>query len=73
MNMEEPELKKLVLNKMREMNLWEKLSDPNEVDTGSIAGLYFLNFTGQALDADSVFNNSEATTDSIGFKIKIEK
>lgn len=61
-----------VLNKMDQIPLWQYLNDRNDPDTCSIGGIHMLNLYGKALDADSVFNEDEAKTDSIGFKIQFD-
>ena len=54
-------------------DVWNRLEDPNEIDTLSVGGKYFMNLFGVSLTAETVFNNADATTDSIGFIINIIK
>lgn len=54
-------------------DVWTMLFDTTDLDTGSIGGYHFMNLYGTKLTAESVFNNANATTDSIGFVIRIEK
>ena len=64
----------MVLKQVSDMNtFWNFLFDEKDMDTGSIGGYHLMNLYGVRLDAESVFNNSSAVTDSIGFLIKIEK
>ena len=59
-----------VLAEIESMNdVWDRLDDPNEVDTMSVGGKYFMNLFGVSLTAETVFNNADAVTDSLGFKI----
>ncbi|KRN10842.1 flagellin [Liquorilactobacillus mali] len=59
----------LIIEKMNTMPIWDYLNDSNDTDTCSIGGIHMMNLTGSVMDASSVFNNSAATTVSIGFKI----
>ena len=54
-------------------DVWAILFDDNDTDTGSIGGYHFMNLYNTKLDAEDVFNNANATVDSIGFNLKIEK
>lgn len=64
----------IIMNEIESMNeVWNMLFDENETDTGSVGGYYFMNLYGVKLDAEDVFNNANATTDSIGFDVRIEK
>lgn len=67
------EIKSILLNTMRNMDVWGKLFDKTEVDTGSVGGEYFMNLYGTPLTAETVFNNADATIDSIGFNLRIER
>lgn len=68
----ENEVKQLLLNKIRNMDdVWEFLFNENDKDTGSVGGIHFMNLYGVPLNAESVFNNANATDVSIGFKIQI--
>lgn len=63
-----------IIAEMQSMtDVWSFLFDANAQDTGSVGGLMFMNLYGVELDAESVFNNANATTDSIGFMLNIEK
>lgn len=53
--------------------IWERLEDPNEIDTMSVGGKHFMNMFGVSLTAETVFNNADATSESIGFVINIVK
>ena len=53
-------------------DLWNWLQDSQDHDTLSIGGIHFNNLYGKALNADDVFDEGEAKTDSIGFKIEYE-
>lgn len=66
------EAKNAIINKMNTMDLWSYLDNDKDTDTGSIGGSHMENLYGRALSAEDVFNNSEATTDSIGFKLQYE-
>lgn len=64
-------VKSLVMNEIRTMDkVWNLLDDESDKDTMSVGGVHFMNLYGVPLTAETVFNNSNATTDSIGFKIK---
>ena len=54
-------------------DVWAMLFNDADIDTGSIGGYHFMNLYGVKLDAEDVFNNANATVDSIGFDLKIEK
>lgn len=54
-------------------DVWGMLFDETDTDTGSIAGYHFMNLYNTRLTAESVFNNSGATTDSLGFSLQIHK
>ena len=62
---------------MQEINtmgdVWAMLFNDADTDTGSIGGYHFMNLYNTKLDAEDVFNNANATIDSIGFNLKIEK
>lgn len=60
---------KLVMEKIKTMPIWQYLNSDTDVDTCSVGGNHMLNIYGVPLNADDVFNNQEAMTDSIGFKI----
>lgn len=60
-----------VIEEIKNMSdVWKWLFDKDDVDTGSIGGIHFMNLYGVPLTAETVFNNANATVDSIGFKIK---
>ncbi|MBO1087234.1 flagellin [Enterococcus mundtii] len=62
-----------VIEEIEKMNdIWALLDDPNNVDTMSIGGKYFLNLFGISLTAETVFNNANASTESIGFEINYQ-
>lgn len=64
-------VKALVMNEIKTMDkVWNLLDDESDKDTMSVGGVHFMNLYGVPLTAETVFNNSNATTDSIGFKIK---
>ena len=68
------EVKTLIMQEINTMNdVWTVLFDDNDTDTCSIGGYHFMNLYNSPLDADDVFNNANATVDSLGFLIKIEK
>ena len=54
-------------------DVWDFLFDNNDIDTGSVGGIHFMNLYGIPLTAESVANNANATVNSIGFELKIEK
>ena len=62
---------------MQEINtmedVWAMLFNDADTDTGSIGGYHFMNLYNCPLDSEDVFNNANATTDSLGFLVKIEK
>lgn len=63
-----------IMTEIEGMNsVWTMLFNKNDSDTGSVGGYHFMNLYGTRLTAESVFNNANATTDSIGFIVKIEK
>lgn len=67
-------VKALVLEEMRNMtSIWNFLFNTSDLDTGSVGGYYFMNLYGVRLTAESVANNANATVNSIGFNIKIER
>lgn len=67
-------VKELIINEIRNMNdVWEFLFDKNDTDTGSVGGIHFMNLYGIPLDAETVINNANATTISIGFQVKINR
>ena len=65
----ESQAQKLVMEKIKTMPIWQYLNSDTDVDTCSVGGNHMLNIYGVPLNADDVFNNQEAMTDSIGFKI----
>lgn len=67
------EAKQIILDSYSKMPIWTQLNDPNETDTLSIGGYYMMNLYGIKLDAHGVFNNANATTPTIGFKLSIVK
>ena len=68
------EVRDIIIAEIEGMNdVWTMLFDTNDTDTGSIGGYHFMNLYGVKLNAENVFNNANATTNSIGFNIKIEK
>ena len=68
------EVKTLVMNKLNTMNrIWNFLNDPNDLDTGSFAGIHFMNLYGVPLTDANIFVPSSATIDSIGFKLEFIK
>lgn len=68
------EVKIKVIQEMKDMNdVWDFLFDNNDIDTGSVGGIHFMNLYGIPLTAESVANNANATVNSIGFELKIEK
>lgn len=68
------EIRQVILDEMENMNtVWAMLYDENDVDTGSIGGVHFMNLYGVPLTPENVFNNASATTDSVGFNIRIER
>lgn len=70
----EGEIKDIIFNEIDTMDsVWNMLFDDKDDDTGSVGGYHFMNIYGTKLNADNVFNNANATTDSIGFVIKVEK
>ena len=63
----------IIINTLNNWNdIWNWLQDSQDHDTVSVGGIHFNNLYGKALDADDVFNEGEAKTDSIGFKIEYE-
>lgn len=70
----EEQVETLVLNEIKNMtSVWTMLFNNTETDTGSIGGYHFMNLYGTRLTSESVFSNANATTDSIGFQLKIDK
>lgn len=68
------EVKSVVLNKVATMDrVWNFLNDTNDLDTGSIGGIHFMNIFGAPLTYQNVFVPSSATVDSTGFKIEFIK
>lgn len=53
--------------------VWRMLADDKDLDTGSVGGYHFMNLYGARLTAENVFNNANATTDSTGFIVRVEK
>lgn len=67
-------VKNLLIQEIESMNnIWTVLFNEKDPDTGSVGGVHFMNLFGTSLTAESVFNNSSATTDTLGFQLKIEK
>lgn len=66
-------MQQMVLNKMRDMDLWQYLNDPDDTDTCSIGGSHMLNLFNKPLNAEDVFNNQTATVPSIGFKLRYDE
>ncbi|AIR11738.1 DUF5048 domain-containing protein [Ligilactobacillus salivarius] len=63
----------IIINTLNNWNdIWNWLQDSQDHDTVSVGGIHFNNLYDKALDADDVFNEGEAKTDSIGFKIEYE-
>lgn len=68
------EVKALVMNKLNTMSrVWNFLNNPNDLDTGSFAGIHFMNLYGVPLTDSNIFVPSSATIDSIGFKLEFIK
>lgn len=68
------EVKALVMNKLNTMSrVWNFLNNPNDLDTGSFAGIHFMNLYGVPLTDSNIFVPSSATVDSIGFKLEFIK
>lgn len=67
-------VKTALVNEITNMNdVWTWLFNKNDKDTGSVGGIHFMNIFGTALNAENVFNNSNATVDSIGFQLDIQR
>lgn len=66
---DEDAAKQKVVSMMKTMPIWQYLDNESDPDTGSIGGNHMLNIYGKALDADDVFNNEEAKSESLGFKL----
>lgn len=67
-------VKAMLLDRFDNMTeVWDFLYDNDDTDTGSVGGIHFMNLYGIPLTAESVANNSNATVNSIGFELKIEK
>ncbi|MCD5422982.1 DUF5048 domain-containing protein [Limosilactobacillus fermentum] len=62
-----------VIQTMQNIDLWKFLNDPTDPDTCSIGGNHMLNLYGRPLNAEDVFNNEEATCESLGFKIRYDE
>lgn len=63
-----------IIKELNDMNdVWNWLFNPNDIDTGSVGGIHFMNLYNMPLTAETVFNNANAIDKSIGFLIKIEK
>lgn len=68
------EVKALVMNKLNTMSrVWNFLNNPNDLDTGSFAGIHFMNLYGVPLTDSNIFVPSSATIDSVGFKLEFIK
>ena len=67
------EMNTKLLGQVNSMTLWNDLEDITNVDTGSIGGSSMMNIENRALNAEDVFNNEKATTDSIGFKLQYDE
>lgn len=68
------DVKAVIVNKIKTMDrIWNFLFDPNDKDTGSFAGIHFLNLYGVPLTDDNIFTPSSATIDSVGFKLEFIK
>lgn len=66
-------VKEKVITEIRNMDwVWELLENKNDLDTLSVGGKHFMNLYNTELTAETVFNNSNATIESIGFNIKKE-
>lgn len=66
--------KKAILDEIAAMNeVWDFLNDANDLDTGSVGGKHFMDLLGVPMTAESVINNAEATVDSLGFNVRIDK
>ena len=64
----------MIMDEIESMtDVWTKLEDPNEVDTMSVGGKHFMNLFGVSLTAETVFNNADAITDSLGFNLSFIK
>lgn len=67
-------VKQAILAEMNSMDsIWTTLSNRSDTDTGSVGGIHFMNLYGVPLTPENVFNNASATTDSIGFTIRVER
>lgn len=65
------EVKALIIDEIENMtSVWTFLNNTSDKDTGSVLGAHFENYYGTTLTADSVFNNANATSESIGFKLQ---
>lgn len=63
-----------LINEIKGMSgVWNMLFNNSDPDTGSVGGIHFMNLYGVPLTADTVFNNADAYTDSLGFQLKFEK
>ncbi|HFI0463209.1 TPA: flagellin [Streptococcus suis] len=68
------EVKQKLLEEIRNMTpIWTALFNPNEVDTMSIGGRYFMNIYNSALTDTTIFKNLTAGDASIGFNLQIIK
>ena len=67
------EIANKIIDEMDKMPLWTYLNDNTDTDTCSIGGSHMMNIYNHALDAEDVFNNDEATTISLGFKIRYDE
>lgn len=67
------EIANKIIDEMDKMPLWTYLNDNTDADTCSIGGSHMMNIYNHALDAEDVFNNDEATTISLGFKIRYDE
>ena len=67
-------VKELLVSEIENMNdVWSHLFNKDDIDTCSVGGYYFMNLYGIKLTAESVANNANATVNSIGFNVKIER
>lgn len=68
------EIKTILLNEISSMDtVWNFLFNTSDLDTGSVGGIHFMNLYGVPLTAESVINNANATSTSIGFQVNIQK
>lgn len=64
----------MILDKMENMDrVWNALFNEDDPDTCSVGGIHFMNLYNMPLTSENVFNNANATDQSIGFSLRFER